>query len=244
MGLGRRFQLDDSFICAGGQGGKDTCKGDGGSPLVCPSKYDPYTYTQAGVVAWGIGCGEDNVPGVYASVSQAVCWIDYSMSCRSSGGSSSYWGYGSECQDWWNTLQLTLNNQLLAMEDQTLTGRNKIKALSEGATAQKYLQYLNNGCSLVWAEGGVEVSQHARDEFVAGNGGGFNGGLDTDSNGGTLVDTDSNGGTLVDTDSNGGILVEQQQEQEFNNGASIVDPYPDPLDPHPVTDHPAPGPVY
>merc|ERR1712183_711270 len=32
--LGRRFQLDESFICAGGVAGKDTCKGDGGSPLV------------------------------------------------------------------------------------------------------------------------------------------------------------------------------------------------------------------
>merc|ERR1712226_713860 len=60
------FQLDDSFICAGGVDGKDTCKGDGGSPPVCPSKYDSNTYVQAGIVAWGIGCGEDNTPGVYA----------------------------------------------------------------------------------------------------------------------------------------------------------------------------------
>merc|ERR1712172_168939 len=94
--LGRRFQLDDSFICAGGIAGKDTCKGDGGSPLVCQSKGDPFTYVQAGVVAWGIGCGEDATPGVYASVSKAVCWIDYSMSChqgRVSGDFSSYWGH-------------------------------------------------------------------------------------------------------------------------------------------------------
>ena len=32
--LGAFFELDDSFICAGGQKGIDTCKGDGGSPLI------------------------------------------------------------------------------------------------------------------------------------------------------------------------------------------------------------------
>merc|ERR1712014_175743 len=97
-------KLHDSFICAGGVNGKDTCKGDGGSPLVCPSKYDPNTYVQAGMVAWGIGCGEDGTPGVYASVSKALCWIDYAMSCHygaSTGDYNSYNGYTSNvCQEW------------------------------------------------------------------------------------------------------------------------------------------------
>merc|ERR1719357_1229617 len=94
-------------------------------------------------VAWGIGCGEDNVPGVYASVSEAVCWIDLAMSCRTNGGSSSYWGYGRQCQDWWDTLHNTLNTQVLAMQDYTLTGTNKIKAQREGVQAQKLLEYLS-----------------------------------------------------------------------------------------------------
>eukprot|EP00092_Neocalanus_flemingeri_P004213 GFUD01004531.1.p1 GENE.GFUD01004531.1~~GFUD01004531.1.p1 ORF type:complete len:604 (+),score=187.63 GFUD01004531.1:355-2166(+) len=102
--LGQKYKLHDSFICAGGVNGKDTCKGDGGSPLVCPSKYDPNTYVQAGMVAWGIGCGEDGTPGVYASVSKALCWIDYAMSCHygdSFGDYNSYNGYTSNvCQDW------------------------------------------------------------------------------------------------------------------------------------------------
>merc|ERR1711879_909330 len=64
-------------------------------------KYDPSTYVQAGVVAWGIGCGEDGTPGVYASVSKASCWIDYAMSCQQgdiTGDYSSYHGY--QCQQW------------------------------------------------------------------------------------------------------------------------------------------------
>ena len=72
--LGQFFELDDSFMCAGGVKGIDTCKGDGGSPLVCQQRNGPWY--QAGIVSWGIGCGERNVPAVYASVASATCWID------------------------------------------------------------------------------------------------------------------------------------------------------------------------
>jgi len=102
--LGRRYKLHDSFLCAGGVQGKDTCKGDGGSPLVCLSKNDSTSYVQAGIVAWGIGCGENGTPGVYADVSKALCWIDYVMSCHhgaSTGDYNSFNGYASNiCQVW------------------------------------------------------------------------------------------------------------------------------------------------
>ena len=101
--LGINFNLHESFVCAGGIRGVDTCTGDGGGPLVCPSKNDPNTYIQAGIVSWGIGCGEENVPGVYADVSQATCWIDKVVTCyygASAGSSlSSYFGFTSDiCQ--------------------------------------------------------------------------------------------------------------------------------------------------
>ncbi|XP_019880759.1 phenoloxidase-activating factor 2-like isoform X2 [Aethina tumida] len=74
--LGKFFELHQSFICAGGEPGKDTCKGDGGSPLVCPIAGQPDRYYQAGIVAWGIGCGENNTPGVYVNVALFRDWID------------------------------------------------------------------------------------------------------------------------------------------------------------------------
>ena len=88
--LGAFFELDSSFICAGGQKGIDTCRGDGGSPLTCRNGRGPWFQVtsfffiwiekfhlfQAGIVSWGIGCGETNTPAVYASVTQASCWID------------------------------------------------------------------------------------------------------------------------------------------------------------------------
>ncbi|XP_029038151.1 phenoloxidase-activating factor 2-like isoform X1 [Osmia bicornis bicornis] len=77
--LGKYFTLHESFICAGGESGKDTCKGDGGSPLVCPTIMDPSRYLQAGIVAWGIGCGEDRTPGVYANIAYVRDWVDEQM---------------------------------------------------------------------------------------------------------------------------------------------------------------------
>ncbi|CAG0902167.1 unnamed protein product, partial [Darwinula stevensoni] len=79
------FLLHPNSLCAGGELGQGVCKvrsrvwgrqgGDGGSPLVC---LDPLTnrYVQAGIVSWGIGCGERNIPGIYADVSKGSDWIE------------------------------------------------------------------------------------------------------------------------------------------------------------------------
>ena len=186
--LGKRFQLDDSFICAGGVDGKDTCKGDGGSPLVCQSKFDPTSYVQAGIVAWGIGCGEDNTPGVYASVSKGVCWIDYAMTCQfgqQSGSFASYWGYSAQqCQTWMNGELSRLNEEVAAMQNAgSLTGRKKAAALAKGTKAQETLNKYSQ-CNVFWqpidaaplttgngdgyVDGGdVDISNFERDNYPA-----------------------------------------------------------------------------
>ncbi|XP_022837546.1 proclotting enzyme-like [Spodoptera litura] len=72
--LGKLFNLHSTFMCAGGEKDKDTCTGDGGSPLACPVDTD--RFVQSAMVAWGVGCGKDGVPGVYVDVSTLRDWID------------------------------------------------------------------------------------------------------------------------------------------------------------------------
>ncbi|XP_063363723.1 uncharacterized protein LOC134652463 [Cydia amplana] len=70
--LGYNYELNHGFLCAGGEEGKDACKGDGGGPLVCEHGG---TWQLVGVVSWGIGCGQPGVPGVYVKVAHYLDWI-------------------------------------------------------------------------------------------------------------------------------------------------------------------------
>ncbi|XP_031630858.1 phenoloxidase-activating factor 2-like [Contarinia nasturtii] len=71
--LGQSFQLSPTFICAGGESHGDTCTGDGGGALVCPTSNGQYV--QAGIVSWGMGCN-NTTPGVYANLAWFRNWID------------------------------------------------------------------------------------------------------------------------------------------------------------------------
>lgn len=75
--LGPFYNLDESLMCAGG-GRRDTCKGDGGSPLICTIPQDPRRSYQSGIVAAGLGCGSD-APGLYVNVAHFSNWIKYQI---------------------------------------------------------------------------------------------------------------------------------------------------------------------
>ncbi|KAK8386544.1 hypothetical protein O3P69_010878 [Scylla paramamosain] len=90
--LGGFFKLDKSFLCAGGEAGKDSCSGDGGSPLVCLDATKTQ-YVQVGIVAWGIGCGTSNIPGVYADVLYGYDWIVAEADKLLASPVVDYWGY-------------------------------------------------------------------------------------------------------------------------------------------------------
>lgn len=71
--LGPYYKLHRSFMCAGGNG-RDTCKGDGGSPLVCRIRHEENRYYQVGIVAGGVGCS-GRIPGMHVDVSRFTNWI-------------------------------------------------------------------------------------------------------------------------------------------------------------------------
>ena len=60
-------------MCAGGEPGKDTCSGDGGSPLVCQAVSGRWHVV--GLVSWGIGCGVAGRPAIDTNVFQYLDFI-------------------------------------------------------------------------------------------------------------------------------------------------------------------------
>jgi len=61
-------------FCAGHMaGGKDSCSGDSGGPLICVENGQPVQY---GVVSWGHGCAVANNPGIYAEVALFINWME------------------------------------------------------------------------------------------------------------------------------------------------------------------------
>lgn len=75
--IGKKYKVHSTHLCAGGVKGKDTCKGDGGSPLVCLQEKERY-YKLAGLVSWGIGCGQP-FPAIYVHIADFVSWIRMEM---------------------------------------------------------------------------------------------------------------------------------------------------------------------
>ena len=74
----------EQHICAGyREGGKDSCQGDSGGPLICLRDTSQRMHHNkksslkvlTGIVSAGIGCGEEENPGVYTNVYKHLGFI-------------------------------------------------------------------------------------------------------------------------------------------------------------------------
>lgn len=61
--------ISSVMICAGGEGFKDACQGDTGSPLT-------FNDLHIGIVSWGYGCARPYYPYVFTQTDAIVDWIN------------------------------------------------------------------------------------------------------------------------------------------------------------------------
>ncbi|XP_076309313.1 serine proteinase stubble-like [Tachypleus tridentatus] len=74
LAAGRREYIPDIFMCSGlEEGRKDSCQGDSGGPVQVQG--EDGRWFLAGIISWGIGCGEPNLPGVCTRISKYKTWI-------------------------------------------------------------------------------------------------------------------------------------------------------------------------
>ena len=69
-------------------------------------------YVQTGIVAWGIGCGQSNVPGVYADVEKGLCFMHRAAKCVKGDGFTDFGDYPLECDDLYRDDIAKLQNEL------------------------------------------------------------------------------------------------------------------------------------
>ena len=57
----------------------------------------------SGIVTWGLKCGKKDVPGVYADVTQGLCFIDWVTKCIHGDKYQQYYNY-PQCNNWLENL--------------------------------------------------------------------------------------------------------------------------------------------
>ena len=86
-----------------------------------------------GIIAWGIDCGKKGVPGVYASVQKALCFIDFATKCKHGNKYIDFYNYEEHCNSWVEETKEDLKNK----GDQDKYIEN-LEALSGSCVSKKF----------------------------------------------------------------------------------------------------------
>ena len=70
---------------------------------------------QTGIIAWGVDCGINGVPGVYANVTDGLCFIDYATKCVLGDDVDLYGLHG--CKRWAKRQYCELKFELETIEE-------------------------------------------------------------------------------------------------------------------------------
>ena len=67
----------------------------------CKQNQHFYRHVLSGVVSWSIGCGEDDVPDVFSSVEDALCFISADIKCKHGDKFLEHDVHPVECENWY-----------------------------------------------------------------------------------------------------------------------------------------------
>mmetsp|Transcript_9133 Transcript_9133/g.20627 ORF Transcript_9133/g.20627 Transcript_9133/m.20627 type:complete len:744 (+) Transcript_9133:192-2423(+) len=82
--------ISDDMMCALGESQQDACQGDSGGGLIrLGDDFNGNEDVQVGIVSWGLQCGDEDFPGVYARVGEHYDWIAQNV-CELSDSPPSY----------------------------------------------------------------------------------------------------------------------------------------------------------
>ena len=70
---GSEYSVSKSTLCATDRNG--ACQGDSGGPLIVQDANNENRWTLAGIVSWGIGCGQRDSYGAYADVTHQAGFL-------------------------------------------------------------------------------------------------------------------------------------------------------------------------
>ena len=88
-----------------------------------------------GIIAFVVGCGNKEIPDVFASVHSALCFIDYDVKCKHGEKYISHFDYHKDCETWFSDEKARLEKLPLKVFKRQL---RKLKNIESTCVEEKF----------------------------------------------------------------------------------------------------------